>query len=306
VQGNGNMIKRFLWAAMTIIAALSVSGCCFCLLPTGSDASQRVVSSISAGPVQRKTHQVDLDGATEAKVIVHFGGGTLEVKPGGDQLLDGEFVYNLDDLEPRIEYQAARGRGELLVRHRADRIRWDPNVEVRNEWRLEFGQRVPLDMSFDVGVSSGTIDLSGLPTTDLDIVAGAADMTIRFDQPNSEQLDTFSVHSGAARLSLLYLGNANMDDLRFDGGLGTYTFDFRGEWQRSAKVHILAGASQVVLRVPQDIGVRICPGNVRRGDYDGLVERGDCYVNELYDHADIQLDVDLDLGLGQLQINQVN
>jgi hypothetical protein len=256
--------------------------------------------------VQRETHQVDLDDITEAKVTIQFAGGKLTVKAGSDELLDGEFIYNLDDLEPLLEYETTTDRGELLIRHQADRIRWDPSVEVRNEWQLQLGQRVPLDMSLDVGASNGTLDLGGLRLTKLTLTAGAADMTVRFDEPNTEQLTTFYVRSGAAKLGLLYLGNANLSDLQFDGGLGTYTFDFRGEWQRSAKVHILAGASQVLLRVPRDIGVRLCPGDIRRGDYDGLAERGDCYVNELYDQAAIQLDIDLDLGLGQLQVKQVN
>jgi hypothetical protein len=298
-------MKRAVWVVVVTITALSASGCCCFCLP-GEDASRRVATSINAGAVQRETHQVSLDDVTEAKVTVQFAGGTLGVKAGGDELLDGEFIYNLDDLEPLIEYETIRDRGELLVRHQADRIRWDPSVEVRNEWRLQFGQRVPLDMSFDVGASNGTLDLGGLKLTGLTLTAGTADMTVRFNEPNPEHLTTLYVHSGAAKLSLQYLGNANLSDLQFDGGLGTYTLDFRGEWQRSAKAHILAGASQVVLRVPRDIGVRVCPGDVRRGDYDGLAERGDCYVNELYDQADIQLDIDLDLGLGQLQVKQVN
>jgi hypothetical protein len=298
-------MKKIVWAVVLVTTALSMSGCC-CLCAPPRDASRRVASSINAGPVKRETHQVSVDNVTEAQVSVQFGGGTLNVTSGGDELLDGKFVYNLDDLEPLIEYETSKSRGELLVRHQADRIHWDPSVEVRNEWQLAFGSSVPLDMSFDVGASNGTLDLGGLRLTRLDLVAGAAEMTVRFDKPNRDHLTALHVKSAAAKLSLLYLGNANLDDLRFDGGLGTYTFDFRGEWQRSAKADILAGASRVVLRVPTDIGVRVCPGDVRRGDYGGLQEQGDCYVNALYDQADIQLDIDLDLGLGQLQVRQVN
>lgn len=298
-------MKRAVWIAILVISALSVSGCCCIWAPPG-DASRRVVSNISAGPVLHETRQIQPGKVSEARVNVQFGGGTLDVKPGDSELLDAKFVYNLTDLKPLIEYGKNQGQGKLLVRHQADQIHWDPRVKVRNEWQLRFGRTVPLDMSFDVGASTGTLDLGGLPLTSLDLTTGAADMVVRFDEPNSERLTTFHIESGAAKLSLLYLGNANLDDLRFDGGLGTYTFDFGGQWQRSAQVHILAGASRVVLRVPRDIGVRVCPGNVRRGDYGGLDAQQDCYVNALYDKAGIQLDVDLDLDLGQLIIKQVN
>jgi hypothetical protein len=131
-------------------------------------------------------------------------------------------------------------------------------------------------------------------------------MTIDFDDPNPERLTTLKVLSGAAKLELRELGNANLDELTFDGGLGTYTFDFRGEWQRSANVRIQAGASQVDLRVPQDIGVRVCPGDLGRGRYGGLEVQDGCYVNRLYGESDITLDISLDLGLGKLNVRQVN
>jgi hypothetical protein len=298
-------MKKVMWIATALLAVLSVTGCCCCCLP--GDTTQRTARKIGAGPVQRESHQVDLDGASQAAVTVQFGGGTLQVEAGaGDQLLDGEFIYNLDDLEPLVEYAVDKDTGELSVRHQVDSIHWDPAVEIRNEWRLRFGALVPTEMRFDVGASTGKLDLSGLPLTHLDILAGAADMTVRFDEPNPERLAALNVRSGAAKLNLLGLGNANIENMRFDGGLGSYTFDFGGEWQRSAQVNILAGASQVVLAVPRDIGVRICPGDVRRGDYGGLLEQGACYVNTLYERADVQLTIELDLGLGQLEIRQTD
>jgi hypothetical protein len=161
-------------------------------------------------------------------------------------------------------------------------------------------------MNLDVGASSGRVKLGGLPISNLDITTGAADMKIGFDDLNPERLTTLTVLSGAAKLELQKLGNANLDELTFDGGLGTYTFDFRGEWQRSANVRIQAGASQVDLRIPQDIGVRVCPGDLGRGRYGGLEAQDGCYINRLYGESDITLDISLDLGLGKLNVKQVN
>ena len=105
---------------------------------------------------------------------------------------------------------------------------------------------------------------------------------------------------------MLELDNANLHELTFDGGLGTYPFGFRGEWQRSARVHIQAGASRVPLRVPCDIDVRVSPGDLRREDYDGLKQQGDGHVNRLHGQSHITLDISLDLGSGKLDIKQVN
>jgi len=293
------MIRR-LWSLLVVLVALALTGCCF-VCPVEEEASQRLLNRISAGPAQRQTYEVGLEGAEHVRVDVQ-----LDVLPGSTALLDAEFVYNLDGLEPQVEYDVLDGRGELVVRQDLDRVVWRPSAELRNEWQLRFTDQVPLEMAFAVGASRGTMELGGLRLTDLRLESGAADLTVRFSAANPEPMQSLVVRSGAARLNLLELGNAGAESMHFDGGLGTYTFDFQGVWERSMTAHILAGASQVVLRVPRDIGVQVCPGDLRRGDYGGLNQSGSCYINEQYDEADIHLDIELDLGLGELRIEQVD
>jgi uncharacterized protein DUF2154 len=297
-------MKRVGWLFLSIVGVSLLTGCWCNLL--GENVPLRIAEKIRTGPAQRETYHVDPDGTEQVDVTVQFGGGTLDVQGGSSDLLSAEFVYNLDDLAPEVAYKTSDNQGELVIRQQIDGIRWDPSIEVRNEWQLSFGDRKPLDMNFEIGASQGTLALGGLQLTHLRLDAGAADVTVRFDKPNPERLESMQVRSGAARIDLLYLGNANLDELWFDGGLGAYTFDFRGEWQGPSTVHIQAGASQVSLLVPRDIGIKVCPGDLRGGDYDGLQQDGDCHVNDLYGHTDIQLNIDVNLGLGELQVKQVD
>jgi hypothetical protein len=299
------MIRRLWWIPILLLVVLALSGCC-CCFPAGVQSS-RITRNLQIGPLHQESRQVQLGDAERVTVDVQFGGGELEIGAGDEALLEGEFTYNIPDLEPEIVYHVRDGEGELLVRHSESRIQWDRSAtEMRNEWQLDLTQEVPLSLDIDVGASTGRLELGGLRIVGLDLVAGAADMQVRFDEPNPERLSSMTVHSGAARLDLLRLGNANLDQFSFDGGLGTYTFDFTGEWERSAQARIQAGASQVVLRVPEDIGVRVCPGDLRSGNYGGLSEVDGCYVNPLYQRSDVQLDVDIDLGLGSLTVRQTN
>jgi hypothetical protein len=252
-----------------------------------------------------------LDDAERLKVAIRFGGGDLDIAPLDVEddalLLQASFAYNVDGLEPVIEYGVQDGQGEMQIRHKADSISLDRlTTELRNEWELGLCNCVPMDLDLDVGAASGRVKLGGLPIKRLDLTTGAADLTVSFDKSNPERLKSLHVLCGAAKLDLMELGNANLDELTFDGGLGTYTFDLTGEWQRSADVRIQAGASQVHLSIPRDVGVRVCPGDLRRAHYGGLKETDGCYVNSLYGQSNITLDVKLDLGLGRLDIKQVN
>lgn len=300
-------MKKVLWITVWAIGALSLSGCC-CFL-TSSGQPSRILQGFAAGPVQHKEIEVQQDDAERVQATVKFGGGTLNVQPGSDALLLAEFVYNVDALEPKITYDVQDKQGILLVEHKTDPVQPDTlgrsvRGELHNEWTLSFSENVPLDLRLDVGASSGEIELGGLAIENLDLTTGAADLRLGFGRPNPERLTSLHVYSGAAKLELHELGNANLDELTFDGGLGTYLFDFGGDWQRSAKVRIQAGASQVTIRLPQEIGVRVCPGELHREDMRGLEAREDCYVNALYGQSDITLDIDLDLGLGKLDIKQ--
>jgi hypothetical protein len=305
---------------MLLVIASSLSGCC-CCWPTGGQASSRIARNISTGTVQRETEQIELGDAEQVEATIRFGGGDLDIKTltpealdtealDGDDvpLLQARFVYNVDGLEPVIDYEVQDKQAKLQIRHKGtntDRLdRW--TIELRNEWELAFDDSVPLSLNLDIGASRGRFELGGLPIQRLDLTTGAADLWIGFDRPNPERLKSMHVLSGAAKLELIELGNANLDELTFDGGLGTYTFDLSGEWRRSANVYIQAGASQVRLRVPREVGVRVCPGELRRAHYDGLEQEGDCYVNSLYGRSEITLEVSLDLGLGGLDVKQVN
>ena len=299
------MVKT-LWSLLLIPIALVLTGCCCVVCPLEEGISQRLVNRISAGPAQHQTYRVDLEDAERVRVDVRFGGGTLDVQPGDTALLDAEFTFNVDGLEPQVDYEVLDGRGELFIRQDLDKAAWSLTTELRNEWRLSFTDRVPLEMALAVGASRGTLELGGLRLSDLQLDCGAADLTVRFGAANQEPMRSLSVRSGAARLDLVGLGNAGAESMRFDGGLGRYTFDFQGEWNRSMAAHIVGGASQVVLRIPRDIGVQVCPRDLRRADWSGLSQSGSCYVNEQYQQADIRLEIELELGLGELRVDQVD
>jgi hypothetical protein len=265
-----------------------------------------LLNRITLGPAQHETYRVDLDGIERAQVAVQFGGGTLDVRPAGTALLDAEFTFNLDGLEPNADYEVVDGRAKLVLQQDLDRVVWQPSAEFRNEWRLHFTDQIPLEMDFTVGASQGTIELGGLRLSHLQLDCGAADLKVRFGAPNPESMASMAIRSGAARLELVGLGNAAAQDLVFDGGLGSYTFDFGGQWRRSMTAHIAAGASEVMLRVPRDIGVQVCPGDLSRGDFGGLHRSGNCYVNEQYPEAEIRLEIEMELGLGDLRIDQIS
>ena len=84
--------------------------------------SSKVIRNISAGSVQRETHQIELGDAEQVEATIRFGGGDLDIKVLDSEeldvednalLLQGDFVYNVDGLEPVIDYAVQDGQGKL-------------------------------------------------------------------------------------------------------------------------------------------------------------------------------------------------
>ena len=293
--------------ASLLTSILGLTGCCFCFSPGRGDISSRIIRDINAGPVVSVDRSVDLGDAEQVDITIQFAGGDLEIGGDGDDLDDGlmigEFLYNLDELEPEIEYEVAQERGTLRVRNLKQEIRLDRwTKEIRNEWKIVLTKKVPLELTIDTGASRGELALGGLQITDLELNVGAADIKVSFDDLNPQEMSELRVHSGAARLELADLGNANLSKLLFDGGIGSYTFDLRGEWQRSAQVEIKSGVSNIVIYIPRDVGVRLCPGGLKEGDYGKLTEKEGCYVNDLFQDAETTLDIKLDVGLSDVNV----
>lgn len=284
-----------------LLILLSLSGCCCCCCASNERAAQ-VVRKINAGPVQRETLTQKRENAKQVKLTIQFAAG--ELKLGSDsetELMRGEFVYNVAELAPQINYDVQNQTGKLDIRHRDSKIkRFDR--QVRNEWDIRLTNEIPFDLNVNVGTGTGELALGGLRLTNLNIEAGTADVQVSFEQPNPAELAVMNVRGGTARLEFIKLGNANLDKLVFDGGVGTYEFDLSGDWQRSATVQIKSGVSHIVLRLPRDIGVRLCPGDLQEGDYGDLIRQDTCYVNELYEDSKLKLDIDLDVGLSSVQV----
>lgn len=263
------------------------------------------VPTLSVGPLQEERQTLGLDGATSADVQLLMGTGELNVASGADGLLDGTFRYNVKEWKPEIERSNVGGLASVLVRQGADKNKWGvAGSGARNEWDLRLGAGAPLRLTIGLGAGTCKLDLGGLRLARLKLDNGAGDTTLTFNTPNSEALSEIQINSGAGKLDLRSLGNANVERLNIKGGAGELSLDLNGAWMRSASVDVITGVGKVTLRLPREIGVKVKTGSspVGRLVIEGLTGTGDGYVNDVYATATIKLDISLTTGVGEVVI----
>ena len=211
------------------------------------------------GDLQEQSETIDLEGAESVVVNLRMGAGELTVRGGSDALVDAEFIYNVDEWEPTIDYAVSGDEGELWIEQ--------PEVgslsleSYRYEWILEFNEDVPMEMNVDLGAGVNELDVSALSLTRLDLEMGVGDLNL----------------------------------------------DLTGEREQDLDVSIRGGVGSATVLLPADVGVRAeVTGGLGSIDVDGLTREGDVYVNEAYEESDMTVNLDIEAGVGEIDLQVVD
>ncbi|HSL30641.1 MAG TPA: toast rack family protein, partial [Anaerolineales bacterium] len=228
--------------AAILVLALASLACGFNInIPERHEAGPEIEESISVADPE----------SDETRLSLEFGAGTLRLSPGAENLVDGTVVYNVDDLKPEIEKD-----GNRIELRQGDLNGLPPFDEFINDWDLHLGD-APLDLAIQAGAYEGNMELGGLALRSLTVRDGASDVELSFKEPNQTKMSILRYETGASKVTLTGLANANFSTLTFSGGAGNYTLDFSGELQRDAVVTIEAGFGDLSLVIPEDVDAAI-------------------------------------------------
>jgi hypothetical protein len=128
-----------------------------------------------------------------------------------------------------------------------------PNYgDVENIWDLYFSTD-PIELEVRTGAVKGEFEFGGMAIEELKVFTGASSMDLNFETPNLTPMSQFRYTTGASSADLTGLANANFSLMNFQGGVGSYTLDFSGVFQRDATVEVDAALSNITLNVPPGI-----------------------------------------------------
>lgn len=297
-------MKRITITLAALLLMGSSLACCCSTFPSGIQINTG--PTLEVGELQEKEESIPLDGAESVEVDILFGAGEMEITAGDSaQLFSGRFLYNVDEWEPEITHR----EGKLVIRQGDDDESWgwpDDEDTARNEWELAFSPEVPLEMDIKAGAGEGELDFTDLQLEKLDIDLGAGDFSVAFNAPNPAEMSRFTLDVGAASLEIAGVGNASPRDMVVQSGAGEITLDLTGDWDNSADIEVTAGVGQLDLRLPDDVGVRVeVKGGLSNVEASGLRRSGGAYVNDAYGEAEIELNIEVTTGVGQVDLEVI-
>lgn len=257
------------------------------------------VPSVETGVTQ--TFEIDEpleSGSDTASVNIEMGAGTLDLSGGTEKLIQGEVIYNVKSWKPTL----TRAGNSITIKQENTTTVGIPDGTIKNKWTVQLGS-IPMDLSLSTGAYEGNLNLSGLSITSLSIRDGASKSTIQFDTPNPVEMSILSYKTGASQVSLKGLGNANVDQVSFDGGVGSYELDFTGDLTKDVNVTIKSGMSDIKLIFPTGCRANVViNGGLSNVDINGTWS----VTNNSYSFGTTGpvVNVIIDMAVGNLQLIQ--
>lgn len=193
------------------------------------------------------------DKTATAIVTLGFGAGKLNLLPGSaNALVSGTVTYNVADFKPVVTINNT----DINIEQGNIKVNGLPtlNSKVVNQWDLSLGTS-PMNLVIKAGAYEGNFELGGLSITSLDVTDGASKVDLNFSKPNLVEMTTLKYATGASEVSLKGLGDANVSEVTFSSGAGSYSLDFSGKLQRDMNVTIESGVSSVTIIVPNGVPV---------------------------------------------------
>jgi hypothetical protein len=211
------------------------------------------------GKMQSDSKSVDPKNAQSARAQLKMGAGELHLAGGADQLMEGEFSYNVSDWKPKVSYDVSGDTGELMVKQGSAEGA-DLSGDARNEWDIRLNDELPTDLVVQMGAGESNLDLDSLALTGLDLQMGA----------------------------------------------GKTTVDLTGDYAQNFDASIQGGVGEATVLLPSEVGVKAkAEGGLGKINAQGLQTVGNSYVNDAYGESDITLSVDVQGGVGEINLKVV-
>lgn len=194
------------------------------------------------------------------------------------------------DKAKALEVDIELGVGEMNVSSGAKE--W---VEGKADYNIK---KLAPHVSYDKHGDTGEIEIKHKSSTKLGLSKIKNTWAI---QLNDDIPMDLSVETGAA-IANLDLQGLQLEQLDIEAGVGDLTVNLGGDWKKSFTTNIETGVGQTTVILPSKVGVKLTTEKgIGSSNVEGLVSKGNgVYVNDAYEKADVVLEINSELGVGDI------
>ena len=231
-------MKKFIYGIVVATGALMLTGCN--IFAVGKDATNKEIV-------------VEKDKAKQLEVEVNMGVGELTIENGSKEWVTGEASYNDKDFEPEVTYKLKGDTAKVSIDQSKNNGIDINKGGLKNEWNLQFTNKVPMDLVVNSGASAGMLKLSGLQLNDLEINAGVGDITVDLSGDWKKSFDV-NMDMGVGVTTLIIPKDVGVKVIS-EKGVGIRTIEGLISEGEGVYVNDKFDTSDVVITVHTELGV---------------------------------------------------
>lgn len=245
-------MSRYLIVVLSIVMMIATA------VLTGACGMQPGGTQQQVGKMQEESKSIDLKNAESVRAQLKMGAGELHVTGGADQLMEGDFSYNVSEWKPKVSYGVSGGEGELVVKQGSANS-GSLGAKARNEWDITMNEEVPTDLVVKMGAGESDLDLDSLSLTGVDLKMGAGKSTVDLTGDYAKSFDA-SMEGGVGEATVLLPSEVGVK-AKAEGGLGkinaeglervgdSYVNAAYGESDVTLSVDVKGGVGEINLKV---------------------------------------------------------
>ena len=224
--------------------------------------------------------------------------GACGMQPGGTPQV-GKMHHESRSVDPEnaqsVRAQLKMGAGELNLTGGADRLmEGDFSYNVA-DWKPK--------VSYDVGGDKGELVVRQGGSKGSNLTGEARN---EWDIRLNDEVPTHLVVQMGAGESDLDLDSLTLAGLKLQMGAGKTTVDLTGDYAQGFDARIQGGVGEATVMLPSEVGVKAkAQGGLGKINAEGLERVGDSYVNDTYGESDVTLDVVVQGGVGEINLEVV-
>lgn len=274
-------------------------------LACACDSGHSTIEKSSSEPLS----SLAVSGATEQGVldaVIQFSAGAVRVRPAHSGLAYEATLRHCGiHTEPSVEFVApiASRRGRLTVSLKARRSGFYGFGGEENKAEIGLPAIGLASLQIDSGDGETVIFLAGIVVPHLAIRTGAGDSHVVF-AADGTPADEVHITGSVGTVTVDRLFGVSPRATFLTGGVGGLDVDLSGRWRRDAYVSIHGSVGSVKLVLPRGVHLAATVGPMWREALEaaGLIPRGEQFVHDAATAEASTLTVDLEPGLGGLEI----
>jgi len=194
------------------------------------------------------------------------------------------------DKAEKLEVDINLGVGELIIKKGAKD--W---VEGTAQYNIK---KLAPQIHYDLQGKTGNVEIEHKGSTNIRLgkMKNTWDIELNEDIPMD-----LSIETGASTAELDLRG-LQLEKLDIETGVGDLLVDLSGDWKKSFETNIETGVGTATVILPSTVGVKLTTEEgIGSSSIEGLISKGKgVYVNEAYGNADVILEVNSEIGVGDV------